>query len=66
MATDEAIVAAEIGAGANLASEPLLDAGAVAPEPMTQGRVLRLATPIIGENLLQTAVGAVDTFMVAR
>ncbi|MBA2518530.1 MAG: MATE family efflux transporter [Chloroflexia bacterium] len=66
MAADEAIVAAEIGAGANLASEPLLDAGAVAPEPMTQGRVLRLATPIIGENLLQTAVGAVDTFMVAR
>ena len=36
------------------------------PEPMTQRRVLNLATPIIGENLLQTAVGAVDTFMVAR
>ena len=28
--------------------------------------MLTLATPIIGENLLQTAVGAVDTFMVAR
>jgi len=28
--------------------------------------VLTLATPIIGENLLQTLVGAVDTFMVAR
>jgi MATE family multidrug resistance protein len=36
------------------------------PEPMTQRRVLRLATPIIGENLLHTMVGAVDTFMVAR
>ena len=36
------------------------------PEPMTQRRVLGLATPIIGENLLQTLVGAVDTFMVAR
>ena len=36
------------------------------PEPMTQRRVLGLATPIIGENLLQTMVGAVDTFMVAR
>jgi putative MATE family efflux protein len=36
------------------------------PEPMTQRRVLSLATPIIGENLLQTAVGAVDTFMVAH
>jgi MATE family multidrug resistance protein len=36
------------------------------PEPMTQRRVLALATPIIGENLLQTAVGAVDTFLVAR
>ncbi|MDF3017212.1 MAG: efflux family protein [Thermomicrobiales bacterium] len=35
-------------------------------EPMTQRRVLKLATPIIGENLLQTLVGAVDTFMVAR
>ena len=33
---------------------------------MTQRRVLSLATPIIGENLLQTLVGAVDTFMVAR
>ena len=38
----------------------------VAIEPMTQRRVLKLATPIIGENLLQTMVGAVDTFMVAR
>ncbi len=36
------------------------------PEPMTRRRVLILATPIIGENLLQTLVGAVDTFMVAR
>jgi multidrug resistance protein, MATE family len=35
-------------------------------QPMTQRRVLTLATPIIGENLLQTMVGAVDTFMVAR
>lgn len=33
---------------------------------MTQRRVLTLATPIIGENLLQTMVGVVDTFMVAR
>jgi putative MATE family efflux protein len=39
---------------------------AEAPKPMTQRRVLSLATPIIGENLLQTLVGAVDTFMVAR
>jgi putative MATE family efflux protein len=35
-------------------------------KPMTQKRVLGLATPIIGENLLQTMVGAVDTFLVAR
>lgn len=34
--------------------------------PMTHRRVLALAVPIIGENLLQTAVGAVDTLMVAR
>ena len=49
----------EVGA-ADTAPEP------VAIEPMTQRRVLTLATPIIGENLLQTLVGAVDTFMVAR
>lgn len=35
------------------------------PPPMTQRRVLTLATPIIGENLLQTSVGAVDTLLVA-
>jgi MATE family multidrug resistance protein len=34
-------------------------------QPMSQRRVLGLALPIIGENLLQTMVGAVDTFMVA-
>ena len=32
---------------------------------MSQGRVLRLALPIIGENLLQTMVGVVDTLFVA-
>ena len=51
--------------------EPAANATDTAPEPvvikpMTQRRVLTLATPIIGENLLQTLVGAVDTFMVAR
>src|SRR5215204_5264666 len=51
--------------------EPVAVAADTAPEPvviepMTQRRVLTLATPIIGENLLQTLVGAVDTFMVAR
>jgi putative MATE family efflux protein len=38
--------------------------GAPAHE-MSQGRVLRLAVPIIGENLLQTLVGVVDTLFVA-
>jgi putative MATE family efflux protein len=33
---------------------------------MTQRRVLRLALPIIGENFLQSAVGIIDTLMVAR
>jgi multidrug resistance protein, MATE family len=51
----------EPGAGAaDTTPEPMVI------EPMTQRRVLTLATPIIGENLLQTLVGAVDTFMVAR
>lgn len=35
-------------------------------EPMTQRRVLMLALPIIGENMLQVAVGAVDTLLVGR
>jgi putative MATE family efflux protein len=53
------------------APEPEVSAADADPEPvviepMTQRRVLTLATPIIGENLLQTMVGAVDTFMVAR
>ncbi|MFL5758446.1 MAG: MATE family efflux transporter [Thermomicrobiales bacterium] len=42
---------------------------AFAPQPrplMTQRRVLALALPIIGENLLQTMVGAVDTLMVSQ
>src|SRR5215213_4242091 len=52
-------------------SQPMTGAAEAVPkpvviEPMTQRRVLTLATPIIGENLLQTLVGAVDTFMVAR
>lgn len=39
---------------------------AAAPRPeMNQRRVLGLALPIIGESLLQTAVGVVDTLIVA-
>src|SRR5680860_128403 len=34
--------------------------------PMTQRRVLGLSLPIIGENLLQSAVGVIDTLMIAR
>lgn len=34
--------------------------------PMNQRRVLTLALPIIGENLLQTTVGVVDTLLVSR
>ena len=48
---------------AELAIEP---APGSAWEPMTQRRVLLLALPIIGENLLQVAVGAVDTLLVGR
>ena len=42
------------------------DAPGSAWEPMTQRRVLLLALPIIGENMLQVAVGAVDTLLVGR
>ena len=41
-------------------------AGADTAGPMTQRRVLGLALPIIGENLLQTMVGTVDTLMVSQ
>lgn len=52
----------------DLIDEAALEAGPApdAWEPMTQRRVLRLSLPIIGENLLQTAVGAVDTLLVSR
>lgn len=40
--------------------------GTALRQTMNQRRVLGLAIPIIGENLLHTMVGAVDTFMVAR
>jgi multidrug resistance protein, MATE family len=54
-------------AGSEIGTAYFPEPAAEAPaEPMTQRRVLGLAVPIIGENLLQTAVGAVDTFMVAR
>jgi putative MATE family efflux protein len=46
-------------------SEPVESMEVDAP-PMTQRRVLGLAIPIIGENLLQSAVGIIDTLMIAR
>jgi MATE family multidrug resistance protein len=48
------------------AEEAVVPAPGNAWEPMTQKRVLLLALPIIGENLLQVAVGAVDTLLVGR
>ena len=48
------------------AEETVLPVPGSAWEPMTQKRVLLLALPIIGENLLQVAVGAVDTLLVGR
>lgn len=63
---DEAIEAAAVETAAEQSAPLQYQEPDLPPEPMTQRRVLNLATPIIGENLLQTAVGAVDTFMVAR
>ena len=63
---DEALEAAETPAAHGLLPEFSSRSETLAPQPMTQRRVLSLATPIIGDNLLQTLVGAVDTFMVAR
>jgi multidrug resistance protein, MATE family len=63
---DEALEADEVLAGPGLLPDFTPHSETLAPQPMTQRRVLSLATPIIGENLLQTLVGAVDTFMVAH
>ncbi len=46
--------------------EPIVETPPPDHGPMTQRRVLGLAMPIIGENFLQTLVGAADTFMVAH
>lgn len=45
---------------------PEVQLAATETGPMDRGRVLGLAVPIIGENLLQTLVGAVDTLLVAQ
>ncbi len=45
---------------------PEIELAPTEPGPMNRARVLGLAIPIIGENLLQTLVGAVDTLLVAR
>jgi len=65
-AIDESLEIAEAIAALGVLPEVEPQPEAVPAEPMTQRRVLSLATPIIGENLLQSAVGAVDTLMVAR
>lgn len=51
-----------------MSAEDQSHVGNEGPRPssaMTQRRVLKLALPIIGENLLQTMVGVVDTLFVA-
>jgi len=66
-ATIESVLeATEVESAPFLPDEKPLQLDEPQHEPMTQRRVLALSTPIIGENLLQTMVGAVDTFMVAR
>jgi MATE family multidrug resistance protein len=42
------------------------EVAATTVRPGMQGRVLRLAWPVIGENMLQTMLGVVDTLLVAR
>ncbi len=47
-------------------AEVIPEPAAASVPPVTQRRVLGLAVPIIGENLLHTSVSAVDVFMVAQ
>ena len=60
-----AIEASEIGAGLDPAVAERATAWASA-QPSLQRRVLGLAGPVIGENLLETLLGIVDTVLVAR
>ena len=64
---DERMEAGELGAQRLLSDRQFESHEPDAPvQPMTQRRVLGLAIPIIGENLLHTLVVAVDTLMVSR
>src|SRR5215471_3200470 len=63
--THMAIEASEIGAGRGLAGADSPTATASA-QPSLQRRVVGLAGPVIGENLLETMLGIVDTALVAR
>jgi multidrug resistance protein, MATE family len=60
-----AIEASEISAGLDpaVAETPTAKASA---QPSLQRRVVGLAGPVIGENLLETMLGIVDTVLVAR
>ena len=60
-----AIEASEIGEGLGsaVAQEP---AAPVSVQPGLRRRVVGLAGPVIGENLLETMLGIVDTVLVAR
>ncbi|MBA2776675.1 MAG: MATE family efflux transporter [Chloroflexia bacterium] len=59
--TDNAATGRPSAAGREIAAGAMVDA-----PPMTQRRVLGLSLPIIGENFLQSAVGIIDTLMIAR
>src|SRR5262245_61560470 len=60
-----AIEAREIGAGLGPATADRPTSTASAP-PSLRRRVIGLAGPVIGENLLETTLGIVDTALVAR
>jgi MATE family multidrug resistance protein len=60
-----AIQSSESGAGLGLAVADRPTASASA-QPSLQRRVVRLAGPVIGENLLETMLGIVDTALVAH
>ncbi|HEU5098827.1 MAG TPA: MATE family efflux transporter, partial [Roseiflexaceae bacterium] len=60
-----AIEASEIGAGLGptVVDRPIATASG---QPSLRRRVVGLAGPVIGENLLETMLGIVDTVLVAR
>ncbi len=60
------VVSDGTGMDGNLDNDGSMNEDALAVEPMSRRRVLRLAAPVVAEYVLQTMVLAVNTLLVSR